>query len=713
MHESFGDVCLAMKQYWGYESFRPLQREAMECVLAGRDSMVVLPTGGGKSLCFQAPAVAMPGMAVVVSPLISLMKDQVDQLQASGVPAACIHSGMTAAERMATHRGVREGSLHLLYVAPERIVKTEFIEYLHNANVSFFVVDEAHCISQWGHDFRPEYRALRVLREAFPEAAFHAYTATATPPVREDVARELGLRTPEVLVGSFDRPNLLYRAERRTDGMAQVLQILTTHQNDSCIVYCISRRRVEEVCARLREAGYAALPYHAGLDDSTRKNNQEAFIRDEARIIVATVAFGMGIDKPDVRCVIHAEMPKSIEHYQQESGRAGRDGLDAECWILYSGSDFRLWQSILEKSDNAAAVETARKKLDNIFNFCTRGACRHRTLLAYFGEGYLKDSCGACDFCLDEKAFREDSSAITDTILRCVASIGSFAGPSYTTSVLVGDMGERVTNKGHHHLDTHGTLKQHGAQVVRDWIEQLVAQGVLRKEGQYNILSVAHRLENASARLAEVERPHASKRKGPIKSQAEAGYDIGLFDALRALRRELAESKSVPPYVIFGDATLRDMARRKPVTPEQFIQTPGVGEHKQRVFGKPFLAAIREYCGLPPGDKAPSNSKKKRAFTAEQARLFSQGGGIDEYSEMMHEPPSRVLGMLLEYIETTGATEPAIWVNSAVAERILDAAQEAGPNARTLRILLAGEASEADIRICVACLKNRATVLDH
>ena len=395
-----------LKQYWGYDAFRPLQQEAMQCVLSGRDSLVVLPTGGGKSLCFQAPAVAMPGIAVVISPLISLMQDQVDALRTNGVPAGKICTGITQAERQAVHRGICDASLKLLYVSPERLAQQRFVEYLCAAHIAFFVVDEAHCISHWGHDFRPEYRQLRQLRDLFPDTPIHAYTATATEHVREDICRELCLRDPAILVGSFDRPNLHYRVERRSgDGYAQVKSLVETHANEAGIVYCLRRKDVDAFCARLKQDGHKALPYHAGMDDLSRKKNQEAFTKERADIIVATVAFGMGIDKSNVRYVVHAAMPKSVEHYQQEAGRAGRDGLPANCWLLYSYGDFRTWERILAKNDVEDA-EIASKKLQDMLNYCSRSACRHKMLVEYFGQRYDKKTCE------DRKSTRLNSSHV-------------------------------------------------------------------------------------------------------------------------------------------------------------------------------------------------------------------------------------------------------------------------------------------------------------
>jgi ATP-dependent DNA helicase RecQ len=592
-----------LKQHWGFDRFLPLQREAMQCVTQARDSLVVLPTGGGKSLCFQAPAMVLPGMAVVISPLISLMKDQVDALRTNGIAAAKIDSGMTARERTAVHQDIQSRSLKLLYVSPERMAQPSFVAYLQAAGVSFLVVDEAHCISHWGHDFRPEYRELRRLREAFPDLAIHAYTATATEHVREDIVRELCLREPALLLGSFDRPNLVYRLARRTNAFEQARQIIDTHPGDAGIVYCIRRADVETLCARLAAAGYRALPYHAGMDDASRKRNQEAFANEEADIIVATVAFGMGIDKSNVRYVIHAAMPKSIEHYQQETGRAGRDGLEAECWLLHSYADFRLWRSIVEKTESEGA-EVALSKLDHMRRYCDQVACRHRALVSYFGETYPNRPCAACDVCLSQLDGMEGAEDIARSILSCVDQLGSMAGPTYTTLVLTGSREDRVLSKGHHRLESYGSLNAHDLRTVRDWVEQLVQQGYLEKTGEYNVLSLT--AKGASAQRGD-ETPQLSRpvstppkaartRKTALAAAGLGPVDTELFEVLRRRRREMAEELGVPPFVVFSDAALRDMARRKPQDKAGFLAVHGVGSRKCEAFGDEFLRCIREYC---------------------------------------------------------------------------------------------------------------------
>jgi ATP-dependent DNA helicase RecQ len=590
-----------LRKYWGYEGFRPLQQEAIEAVIAGRDSVVVLPTGGGKSLCFQAPALALPGLAVVVSPLLSLMKDQVDGLADCGVPAACVNSSHDFDQRRRVADEIRAGRLKLLYLSPERLMSDSTLAFLEQTPLSFFAIDEAHCISDWGHDFRPEYRALGKLRQIFPQVAIHAYTATATERVRADIARELQLRAPVELVGSFDRPNLLYRAQRRTDRLRQIREVLDRHADESGIVYCIRRADVEEVCAALNDVGHSALPYHAGLSDEVRQKNQEAFINDRARIIVATVAFGMGIDKSDVRFVIHAGAPKSLEAYQQESGRAGRDGLEAECCLLHSPGDFQTWRSFhqsLPDEARSAAVEV----LSGIDRFCSTVRCRRQAILQYFGQSLDSDNCGACDVCLGELKLVDEPLVVAQKIISCVLRLEERFGGEYTAQVLVGSREQRILERGHEKLSTWGILKEHDKPHIRDWIEQLVDQGFLEKTGEYATL----RATDDGWRLLRGERrpqllqPAESSGRGKRESRAAAvswdGVDRELFEELRTLRRAKASERGLPPYIIFADATLRDLARRRPSDSEALLEVHGIGEKKRNEYGDEFLRLISDYC---------------------------------------------------------------------------------------------------------------------
>jgi ATP-dependent DNA helicase RecQ len=596
-----------ISRYWGYTTFRPLQREAMDAVLAGRDSIVVLPTGGGKSLCFQAPAVVHPGLALIVSPLISLMKDQVDTLVGNGVPAALYNSSLSAAEKTEVAAGLRAGRYRLLYVSPERLVgdgSDNFLSLVSSCPISFVAVDEAHCISQWGHDFRPEYRQLGRLRQLLPGVGLHAYTATATGQVRRDIAAQLGLKDPLEFVGSFDRPNLLYRALARASLKKQLLEVLARHRREAGIIYCTSRREVDALAAWLTGIGITALPYHAGLSDAERSRHQDAFLRERADVMVATVAFGMGIDRSDVRFVVHTGAPRSLEHYQQESGRAGRDGLEAECLLVYSPADFMKWRVMLER--NGELTDGARGLLRQMERYAASVGCRHRHLAEYFGDTYAKHGCGACDYCLDELEPAAAPVVLARKILSCVARVGQRFGSTHVASVLRGQASEQVLARGHQELSTFGLLPQASVAEVRGYIEQLAALGLLQQtDDAYPVVVLTPgglRLlkEEASfpgLTLARQRPPRKDAPRAQSRVEAESWKDVDrdLFDRLRTVRLEIARSRGVPPYVIFHDATLREMARIRPASIDALLTVKGVGARKANDLGGVFLAAIREH----------------------------------------------------------------------------------------------------------------------
>ncbi len=598
-----------LERYWGYASFRPLQREAMEAILGGRDSVVVLPTGGGKSLCFQAPALVRQGLGVIVSPLISLMKDQVDTLVGNGVPAALYNSTLGSDEKASVLTGLREARYRLLYVSPERLAgegSDSFIARLSKCDVSFVAVDEAHCISQWGHDFRPEYRLLGRLRSSFPNVSLHAYTATATARVRRDIASQLELRQPLELVGSFDRPNLIYRVLARAQLKRQIQDVLARRQGQAGIIYCTSRREVDALAAWLTEIGVRARPYHAGLADNVRHRNQDDFLDEHADVVVATVAFGMGIDRSDVRFVVHAGAPQSLEHYQQESGRAGRDGLEAECVLIYSTADFLKWRVMLER--NGELTDARRTLLRDMERYAASVGCRHRHLMAYFGESATRDDCGACDYCLDELEAIPDSVVLARKILSCVARVGQRFGALHVTNVLRGSENDQVAARGHDRLSTFGLLKDASVPEVRGYIEQLTANGLLRQtDGEYPVLELTAAgvtlLKDANSQdgltLARQRQP--SKDRAPRRARVEAetwqDVDRELFERLRSLRLDIARARGVPPYVIFHDTTLRDMARLKPMSVDALRHVYGVGERKAVDLGETFVEAIRASSG--------------------------------------------------------------------------------------------------------------------
>ncbi|MDQ3487050.1 MAG: DNA helicase RecQ [Acidobacteriota bacterium] len=603
--DTITDLASVLERFWGYSSFRPLQRDAMDAIIAGRDSIVVLPTGGGKSLCFQAPALVRDGVAVVVSPLISLMKDQVDTLVGNGVPAAFINSTLSSDQRRAVTEGVRDGRFRLLYVSPERLVGEggdSFRNWLSKCNVSFIAVDEAHCISQWGHDFRPEYRQLASLRAQFPGASLHAFTATATARVRRDIASQLALQDPVELVGSFDRPNLLYRVLPRNSLKKQLQEVLARHKGEGGIIYCTSRREVEALASWLTESGVRARPYHAGLDDRERSRNQDLFLDEEIDVIVATVAFGMGIDRSDVRFVVHAGAPQSLEHYQQESGRAGRDGLEAECVLVYSSADFMKWRLMLER--NGELTESARKLLRDIERYASSVGCRHRHLVSYFGDTYEKDDCGACDYCLGELESMSGAVDLARKILSCVARVGQRFGAAHVANVLCGSENEQVLSRRHNELSTFGLLKDSAVPEVRGYVEQLLAQGFLRQtDDAFPVVALTNEgvelLRNpavapglALSRQRRVARER-DQRRSRVEAEAWEGVDRDLFEKLRGVRMQIARSRGVPPYVVFHDTTLREMARLKPRTMDSLRTIYGVGARKAEDLGEEFLNALR------------------------------------------------------------------------------------------------------------------------
>jgi ATP-dependent DNA helicase RecQ len=597
-------IIATMRRFWGFESLRPLQAEAIRAGLDRRDSLVVMPTGGGKSLCYQVPPAVAGRTDIVISPLIALMKDQVDALRACGYPAAALYSGMEAAQIRGVEREIAGGRLHLIFVAPERMLTPRFLEVADRLGVATFAIDEAHCISHWGHDFRPEYRQLAELKTRFPKASVHAYTATATERVRRDVIEQLGLKDPTVLVGSFDRPNLIYRVIPKVRVSEQVAFALQRHRGKAAIVYCISRKDTETMAAYLAAGGIRAAHYHAGMEAEDRRRTQDRFAAEEIDVVVATVAFGMGIDRSDIRCVIHAAMPKSIEHYQQETGRAGRDGLPAECVLFYSAADMLRWQSLLERSAleaeaPAEVAENGTQLLEQMRRYATVVRCRHAALSEYFGESYKKSDCGSCDLCLGEVEGLADATILAQKALSCVARVEQRFGVEHVVDVLVGAENERVRRWRHHELSTWGLLKEMPRKDVTNVIYQLVDAGVLeRTAGERPVL----KLNAASWEVMRGKRPVKlleTKKRRQQRTAMELGawedVDETLFESLRAVRRDIAMERGVPAYVILHDSTLRDLAALRPTTLEAMRGVRGMGERKLADFGSKFAEHIAAY----------------------------------------------------------------------------------------------------------------------
>ena len=597
-------VLAAVGRYWGFSELRPLQREAIEAGLVQRDSLVVMPTGGGKSLCYQVPPAVAGRTDVVVSPLIALMKDQIDGLRECGYPARALHGGMSVEEMREAEREIASGRCHLVFVAPERLLTGRFLELATRAAVASFAIDEAHCISQWGHDFRPEYRQLAALRDRFPEASLHAYTATATEQVRADIIAQLRLRDPRVLVGTFDRPNLVYRIVPRLDLRAQVFEALGRHAGEAAIVYCLSRRDTEEMAAWLAKKGLRAEHYHAGMEPEERRRTQDRFAAEEIDVVAATVAFGMGIDRSDVRCVVHAALPKSIEHYQQETGRAGRDGLPAECVLFYSAADVLRWRSLLERVDEEngtepGAIEHSTRLLEEMRRFATVVRCRHAALSEYFGQPYREPSCGACDVCLGEMEGVVDATVLAQKILSCVARTEQRFGVEHVADVLAGAEADRVRRWGHDKLSTYGLLRDVPRKNVVQAIYQLIDAGVLaRSSGDRPVLELNAASWEVMRGKRAVELVELRSRRAATTRIEEAswhGVDEDLFESLRALRREIAAERGVPAYVILHDSALRELSRLRPKCLDDLRAVRGIGEKKLADLGARFLERIAEH----------------------------------------------------------------------------------------------------------------------
>jgi len=695
----------------------------MESILAERDTLVVLPTGGGKSLCYQAPALCASGTAVVISPLISLMKDQVDAACGNGIAAAYLNSTQNPGEQRFTLQELREGKIQLLYVSPERITTPEFLRTLGEITLSLFAVDEAHCVSQWGHDFRPQYRDLGILREQFPHVSLHAFTATATQRVRDDIIVQLGLRDPQVLIGNFDRPNLRFRVERKADLERQIRAALQQHHNESGIIYCITRKEVEQWASVLRSWKYKVRPYHAGLEDEERKENQDAFLNDDIDVIVATVAFGMGIDKSNVRYVIHAGMPQSLEHYQQESGRAGRDGLEADCYLFYGGDDLRKWERIFSNQP-AAVRKVSMASLRSIANFCDGILCRHRALVQHFGQDLDQDCGHACDLCQDDRTVLPNSLEIGQKILSSVYRQQQRFGAEHTALVLAGSLDRRILQQGHERLSTFGLLKDHSKNAILAWIGQLVQQGFLERHVEHQTLQltltgqdllrgkiVPHLLEP----VLPQQRRTAARRVSDEEADW-AGVDRDLFELLRMHRSEIAHQRGVPPYLIFSDATLRHLARERPSRKETLLLISGIGQKKLDDFGEGVLALIGSYCkernvplDRPPS--TPADFSRRRAPTAGARAafpLFELGLSVEQVMTRMGRAQTTVVEYLCDYIAEQNIADPSRWLANEIILRIETAIAEVGmQRLKPIFLHLNSEVPYDEIRIVCACRQVR------
>jgi ATP-dependent DNA helicase RecQ len=654
-----------LKRYFGFTSFRPLQEEIIRDALAGKDVFALLPTGGGKSLCFQLPAMTQSGLTVVVSPLIALMKDQVDAMQASGVPATFLNSSLAPGESRGRLRGLHTGQFRLLYVAPERLMLSGFLEDLQRWNVKLLAIDEAHCISEWGHDFRPEYRQLADLRRLFPAVPMMALTATATARVRTDIITQLKLRAPACYVASFDRPNLTYRVFAKSKPYEQLLQFLRGRPRDSGIVYCQARKTAERLADRLSEDGVKAKPYHAGLTGNERTQHQELFLRDEVRVICATIAFGMGINKPNVRFVVHYDLPKNIEGYYQETGRAGRDGLPSDCVLLFSAGDV-VKQSKFIAEKPLQEQKVAREQLQQMVHYAESAICRRRELLRYFSESYAEENCEGCDNCLAPRD-TYDGTLAAQKLLSCIYRVrqqsGFDFGLNQYVEVLTGADTDNVRKWNHARVSTYGIGQEHTRPEWKEIGRQLIRLGYVRQApDKFNVLSLTPEGIDLLKQRKRVTLTRPVTAPEPVAHRVgEIACDEALFERLRQLRKQLADERGVPSYIVFSDVSLRQMARNYPATEREFASISGIGERKLHEFGKVFLAEIAAHLQTNPRQifaddsfaaPAPVPNRVRLGDTArETLRLFRAGRSVPDIAAWRRLSIGTIYGHLADALQ--------------------------------------------------------------
>jgi len=656
----------ALKTVFGFQAFRPNQESIIKAIMHMRDVFAVMPTGGGKSLCYQLPAKLMEGTAIVISPLISLMKDQVDAALENGIPAAFINSSMTTQGISNVYRKLRYGKVTLLYIAPERFTTQHFLETLKTVSISLFAIDEAHCISEWGHDFRPDYLGLSLIPEVFPDVPISAFTATATMKVQNDIIKRLGLRNPHVVRASFNRQNLIYQVKPKSKLEPQILEFLRDHESESGIIYRTTRDSVMETFEFLVSRGISALPYHAGLSSEERCKNQEAFSRDEVAVIVATIAFGMGIDKSNVRFVIHADLPKNVESYYQETGRAGRDGEPAYCLLLFSRGDIPKIRYFIEQitDDHESAVAT--EKLNQTVRYASHNVCRRRQLLGYFGEDYPDDNCGACDIC-SGSAEQIDITTDAQIVMSAMSRTQQRFGSGHIIDIVTGADTRRIRELKHNDIKTYGVGKHRDKKFWRSLIDELLAQGIVVQDGdQYPVLKLAPK---GSAILYGKVKAYALRGVEPktkVHKQEGRAFesDGALFERLRRMRKKIADEQYVPPYVIFSDRTLHEMCRYIPRTLSEMRGITGVGDTKLERYGSIIIEEIEKYLndnsGVPSTCRRPVTSdepkagrsqKKNKGGTVEETyALFKEGMSVEDIARMRNLVPSTIVSHIEQLI---------------------------------------------------------------
>jgi ATP-dependent DNA helicase RecQ len=710
----------ALKQTFGYADFLPLQAEVVHRVLRRQDTLVIMPTGGGKSLCYQLPALLHDGLTLVISPLIALMQDQVSQLRELGIGAGFLNSTLSHQEYVAVANRVRRGEIRILYVAPETLLRPETLLLMEQSRLACLAVDEAHCISEWGHDFRPEYRKIQDVRRRFPQAGCLALTATATQRVREDIRRLLGIGAQGEFVASFNRANLFLAAQPRRDGLGQTLAFLDQHKARSGIIYCSTKKQVDALAAELRARGWPTLPYHAGMEAEARRRNQDEFIRDDATVMVATVAFGMGINKSNVRFVLHYNLPRDLESYYQEVGRAGRDGLPADCLLLHSRADAVTIRRFIDQG--AKSERPGRQaRLDAMMRFAETTDCRRGPLLAYFGETHT-DACGGCDNCRagERPVELRDVTEAAQKFLSCVKRTGEMFGASHVIDVLRGSRSQRVLAHGHDRLSTHGIGMEFSKDEWRELARQFIEQGLVEQDLQFGGL----RLTKKSRPVLKGEKVfvHGQPVEATLPGTLPGQHDADLFERLRQLRRELADRAGVPAYIIFSDRALVEMATRFPQTTEQFLTINGVGEAKRANYGQAFMKVIRDHCATrvgPPAPTAPETGSEPTSWLTAHRRFeeigeaFAAGATVDELASRFGVKPSTVIQNLARYVESGGNLDADRLLSSsrltpAQRERVFAEFKRQGlERLAPIRDAVGGAVSYEELHLLRLCVKCR------
>jgi len=697
---SLEEVLKSLKDFFGYDTFRPGQQQIVEEALQNRDLLIIMPTGGGKSLCFQLPALLKPGLTVVVSPLIALMQDQVDALQDNGIGATFLNSTLRLDDVRSRELAILNGKIKLLYVAPERLLGERFLPFLEKVRsqigISAFAIDEAHCVSEWGHDFRPEYRQMKQLRQRYPDIPILALTATATGRVRQDIIQQLTLQEPVIHVASFNRPNLYYEVQpKERQSYNQLLQKVRSHQG-SGIIYCLSRRKVDEVALRLQEDGIAALAYHAGLSDEERSNNQTRFIRDDVQIMVATVAFGMGINKPDVRFVIHYDLPRNLESYYQESGRAGRDGEPAYCTLFFGVGDIRTVDYLIEQKPDPNEQRVARQQLRRVIEYAEGSDCRRTIQLSYFGERF-KGDCDNCDNCRTPKPV-EDWTIEAQKFLSCVARCRERFGLNHIIDVLRGSRKQKVEQNGHHLLSTYGIGKDRSAEDWKMLSRSLLHQGLVDETTDgYRILKLNKLSWEVlrSQRSVQIAITQTSVEKALSETSSRSAEAEILFDRLRRLRKQLADSQSVPPYVVFADSSLKLMAQQQPQNIEDFAEISGVGTHKLTQYGQKFVSEIRAFCQE---QKLPVALPASTHMVTMQ--FYQQGLSVEEIAKKRGFTERTIITHLSELLEMKQPVDLNRLVSQELQKPIIQAIKTVGADSlKTLREHLGEDYRYEDIQL--------------